>query len=650
MPVQSLQSHPEIFPREVMLTRYGHVDFQAGHLEFSSEVADLRTHWGTVACCMSLEKSAGLHIYIYSLFVSLQVDLEQAKSSNRDEATEEEELDSPGNAHDSTSKRNFTDLLLDDSIMSDGDAAVFDDDDVDKDESKEEEEEELEPKIPGRNDIKSDGDAAFLDDNDTNKDESKEEEELELARSPGNTAHEELELERIPGISVHVRMLIASRNLLDDDIQSDDGEIDFFFDDEAIPTQAAIGIKAEADEPIGKCTEDLAEVNAETEEEGTKENKKGGANKVPEDTKEEDSCEAKKAKTSKKGNSAKEEASSKIDETPDWLFKGIDDDNEAKVFAKKYTKDMQRDHAFSTSLSDTFLGKLKKTIHRDSANELFKLLNRNPLSESNSFSDNAVTAFLLEHPEVCAVRYAFEAFNEPIYPLSMLCTLRPSAYAVQLCFEAYEDAIDSKDTWVGAPLHYACAFGASKDVVDYLTMNENDCVRFINRRKQIPLHLACGSQCSKEVAALLIAEYPMTLEMADEECMMPLHRACDNGADLELVKELIPEYPLACIAQTKYGATPLHIAVARRAPFPVLKVLVKGHDAALKVVDDRGRTPLHIAVLVQADFKTMKLLAKKKALKKKNSMGQTPFEVAETMADATFANDVMKLLKNGKGE
>lgn len=100
---------------------------------------------------------------------------------------------------------------------------------------------------------------------------------------------------------------------------------------------------------------------------------------------------------------------------------------------------MPRYHTFSSLLSDTFLGNLKKTIHRDSANELFKLLNRDPLSESIAYSDNAMAAFLLKHPEVYAVKYAFEAFNEPIYPLSMLCALRPSAYAVQLCFEAHED-------------------------------------------------------------------------------------------------------------------------------------------------------------------------------------------------------------------
>lgn len=580
--------------------------------------------------------------YVCYLSGSLQVDPEQAKPVSEDESTEEEELEpnSPEKtANDSTSsKRNFSDLLLDDAIKPDTDGAFFDDDDADTDESKEEEvvEEGLDPRSPSDNDIKSDdGDGEIYDDDNAKNDESKEKEE------------------RVRVDTNHVRTTSKTNFLgllLDDDIQSDDGETDFFFDDEdgeAIPTQAAIGIKAKADEPVGKCKEDMAEVKAETKEEGTKENKKVDANKAPEDTKKEDSGKAKKSKKSKKRNSAKEEAPSKIYETPDWLFK---DDNEVRVFAKKYTKDIQRDHTFSASLSDTFLGNLKKTIHRDSANDFFKLLNRDPLSESNGYSDDAVTALLLEHPEVCAVKYTFEAFNEPIYPLSMLCTLRPSEYAVQLCFEAHEDAIDSKDTWVGAPLHYACAFGASEMVVDYLTMNENDCLRFINRRKQIPLHLACGSQCSKEVAALLIADDPMTLEMADEECMLPLHLACDNGGGLELVQELIPEYPLACIAQTNYGATPLHIAVARRAPFPVLQALVKGHDMALKVVDDRGRTPLHIAVLLQADFQTITLLAKKKALKKKNNLGQTPFEVAEAMADATFADDVMKLLKNGKSK
>jgi hypothetical protein len=599
----------------------------------------LQTRWGNVACRYKQIGCWLTHVsHAFFLFDSLQVDPEQAKLANEDESseekdesteeendesteedkdesteeedndesteeeekddsTDEDELESPEKA---ASKRNFSDLLQDDYIKLDGDAAFFDDTDADQGESKEEEEEELEPK------------------------------------SPGNTAHVSTSKANYSGL------------LLDDDIQSDDEDVDFFEDDgdEAIAAPAAIGNKMEADEK-----EEMAEFKAETKGKGRKENRKGDASKGPEDTKkEEGNSKAKNGKKSKKSNCAKEKAPPIIDETPDWLVKVIDDDNEVRVFAKKYTKDMERDHTFSHSLSDTFLGNLEKTVHRVHANQLFKLLNRDPLSKSNNYSDDTVTTFLMRHPEVCSVKYPFEAFNEPIYPLSMLCTLRPSAYAVQLCFEAHEDAIDTTDTFVGAPLHYACAFGASEDVVDYLTMNENDCVRFINNRRQIPLHLACGSQSSKEVAALLIADDPMTLEIADEECMMPLHLACDNGAELELVQELIPEYPLACIAQTNYGATPLHIAVARRAPLSVLKVLVKGHDAALKVVDNWGRTPLHIAVLLEADFKTMKLLSKKKAFKIKNNMGLTSFEVAETMADASFTEDVMKLLKIGKSE
>jgi ankyrin repeat protein len=594
---------------------------------------------------MSLEQAPAYTYasYDFSLFDFLQVDPEQPLPVKKDESKEEEDLEpkSPGHtAHVSTSKRNFSGLLLNDDIEPDDrDADFFDDEAVPMQAAigiKTEADEPVEKYKEEKAEVKAET---------TEEEEQKE----DVNKAPEDTKKEDDDDEAIPmqaaiGIKTEADEPFEKYkeetkeegteeeeqkedvNKAPEDTKKEDD------DDEAIPVQAIIGINTKADEPV----EEKAEVKAE---EGTKakENKEN-VNKAPEEKKDHTEKDAKK---SKKGDSVEEEG-------PDWLIK--DDNNEARVFAKQYTKDMQRDHTFSVSLSDTFLGNLKKTIHRDSANELFKLLNRDPLSESNRYSDDAVTAFLLKHPEACTVKYAFEAFNEPIYPLSMLCTLRPSEYAVQLCFEAHEDAIDSNDTWVGTPLHFACAFGASNEVVDYLILNENACVRLINHYRQIPLHVACGAQCTKQVAALLIADDPMTLEIADKDCMMPLHLACDNGAELGLVQELIPEYPLACIAQTNNGATPLHIAVARRASLPVLKVLVKGHDAALKVVDDRGRTPLHIAVLVQADYKTIKLLAKKKAFKMKNHMGQTPFEVAETMADATFADGVMKLLKSGKGE
>jgi hypothetical protein len=98
---------------------------------------------------------------------------------------------------------------------------------------------------------------------------SKEEEELE-PKSPGHTAH----------ISIS-KINLSALALLDDDddnVESDDGA-DFFDDendDEAIPMQAAIGIKKKASEHVRRDKEEKAVVKAKTKKEGTKETKKEG--------------------------------------------------------------------------------------------------------------------------------------------------------------------------------------------------------------------------------------------------------------------------------------------------------------------------------------------------------------------------------------
>jgi hypothetical protein len=158
------------------------------------------------------------------------------------------------------------------------------------------------------------------DDDNATKDEEKhvpttEDKEEQIPRSPGNTAHISTSKTKFSGLLLY-----------DDGSDESDDEFDDFFHD-AVPMQAAIGIKADASEPVGKDRKDKAAVKAEVKKKGTKEmkKKKDGKKKGAEDkNKEESSAKVKTGKGStrkdyrepKKGDSVKVGGSpSKVDET-----------------------------------------------------------------------------------------------------------------------------------------------------------------------------------------------------------------------------------------------------------------------------------------------------------------------------------------------
>jgi hypothetical protein len=156
-PCPAYQSHPEIFTQRVKLPRCGLVD-----LEFSGKLADLlSTNPRETVACRSRKHKLTHTSYVFYLPGSSQVDLKGVKTAEKDKSKEgvsdkkssskndtkkkgvkaeevekhvltreEEELKpkSPGNtAHVSTSKANFSGLLLDNDT-DDDDTDFFDDD------------------------------------------------------------------------------------------------------------------------------------------------------------------------------------------------------------------------------------------------------------------------------------------------------------------------------------------------------------------------------------------------------------------------------------------------------------------------------------------------------------------------------------------
>jgi hypothetical protein len=103
------------------------------------------------------------------------------------------------------------------------------------------------------------------------------------------------------------------------------------------------------------------------------------------------------------------------------------------------------------------------------ANKLHKKLNHDPWDEFKKYYDEDVCKFIQKHPETCKVKYSFDHFSGEIFPLSIMCTMGVSQTAVQLAYEAYPEAKNKCDLWIGTPLHYyACSYKAEMTVVTFL--------------------------------------------------------------------------------------------------------------------------------------------------------------------------------------
>jgi hypothetical protein len=331
---------------------------------------------------------------------------------------------------------------------------------------------------------------------------------------------------------------------------------------------------------------------------------------------------------------------------------------DSQAYAKKFMNDMRESKKFNSSkgLSASFSAPAGSGVTFERAESLYKCLNKDPTRKDSGYSNDDFMDLIIGHPDECTIKYAFDAFSEDgirckLYPLSMLCALGASMTAIRECYEAHKIAIHEKDVWIGTPrirtpLHYACIYGASREVIKYLVgINANLLVES-DERKLTPLHMAIISEAKPKVVSFLIKASSASLQMVDMNGMMPLHLACESDTDIDVVKELIREYSLACVARNSDGSTPLHIAVGRKAHLSLLKALVKGHVAALTVADNRGRIPLHVAVAVQADYKTVRLLVKyfEDGIDVKNRLNQTPLQTAETM-NVEFGEEILELLR-----
>ena len=226
----------------------------------------------------------------------------------------------------------------------------------------------------------------------------------------------------------------------------------------------------------------------------------------------------------------------------------------------------------------------------------------------------------------------------------------------KLLYEAFERAISEKETKnFSMPLHYACAFKAPLQIVQFLVKKNREAIREKDRQGNLPLLLSLLYDSPEDVRLFLLEEFPEAVEVRDRKGRLPIHLAVQSQtistATVRKILTLSPDYSInSCVlhegegeghgdtnnssSTTGAGAEdipwmankkPVHIAL-RYLPtrVDILKCLLT--HASYK--DSATATAPAVSISKLQNQKT------KRAIESNESV-----EVAETAADTTFSRN-----------
>lgn len=118
----------------------------------------------------------------------------------------------------------------------------------------------------------------------------------------------------------------------------------------------------------------------------------------------------------------------------------------------------------------------------------------------------------------------------------------------------------------------------------------------MNERGNLPLHAACSFQGSADVVETLLKAYPGGASQPNTAGNLPIHLAGMWQAPVETVEILLSRYPEGATVRNQYGSLPLHLAASNQASPEVVRLLIDSYQDALHLQNDDGMTPLDLAL------------------------------------------------------
>lgn len=118
----------------------------------------------------------------------------------------------------------------------------------------------------------------------------------------------------------------------------------------------------------------------------------------------------------------------------------------------------------------------------------------------------------------------------------------------------------------------------------------------MNDRGNLPLHAACSFQATQDVVEALLKAYPGGASQPNSAGNLPIHQAAMWQAPVETVELLLSRYPEGATVRNQYGSLPLHMAASNQASQEVVRLLIDSYPDALHLQNDDGMTPLDLAL------------------------------------------------------
>jgi len=118
----------------------------------------------------------------------------------------------------------------------------------------------------------------------------------------------------------------------------------------------------------------------------------------------------------------------------------------------------------------------------------------------------------------------------------------------------------------------------------------------LNERGNLPLHAACSFQATADVVEALLKAYPGGASQPNSAGNLPVHQAAMWQAPVDTLELLLGRYPEGATVRNQYGSLALHMAASNQASPEVVRLLIDSYPDALHLQNDDGMTPIDLGL------------------------------------------------------
>jgi hypothetical protein len=202
------------------------------------------------------------------------------------------------------------------------------------------------------------------------------------------------------------------------------------------------------------------------------------------------------------------------------------------------------------------------------------------------------------------------------------------------------DDVKVKDYSNSYPLHLACGFKHSFNVIKTIVNMFPQAGRQKDTEGNYPLHISCRPYANWKAVLLLLQKFPETASKRNDDKKYPLHLALDSGMPDTVVLEIFKAYPEAVYKKDSDGGYPLSVAVDCTRSYNIIYPMLKEWP---KISMMKSEELLRIACRVNASEEVIFLLLDTYPLAVK--WGKVGHRVVDTARQMGCSEKVISMLE-----